>query len=104
MEKTDPVQGPIFIGRSWEEYLKMFDLKLDKLQDKRILDCAAGASSFTQYMSKKGFDSVAVDILYDKDPLFLYKKCNDHLKALINALKEIQDEFVWNFFKDLNDL
>lgn len=68
-----PIKGPIFIGRSWEEYLKMFDLDLDKLQNKSILDCAAGASSFTQYLSELGFNSLAVDILYDKDESFLKK-------------------------------
>ncbi len=53
-----------FLGRSYEEYLQMFDLNEDFLKDQRILDIAAGASSFTPRLSNKGYKIAAVDILY----------------------------------------
>ena len=56
----DRIKGPIFIGRTWLEYLKMFDLSSEELAGGKILDCAAGASSFTAEMSKRGFDVTAV--------------------------------------------
>src|SRR5512145_984917 len=95
------IEGPIFIGRSWAEYIKMFDLDLEKLKGKKILDCAAGASSFTSFMSKNGYDATAVDLLYDKDSKFLKNRCENHLQALVNALEKIEGEFVWSFFKNL---
>lgn len=98
------IEGPIFIGRSWAEYLKMFDLDLEKLNGKKILDCAAGASSFTSFMSKKGYDVTAVDLLYNNDSEFLKNRCEEHLQALINALEGIEGQFVWSFFKNLEEL
>lgn len=99
-----PIEGPIFIGRSWEEYIKMFNLDLNQLQNKKILDCAAGASSFTSFMSKSGFDAMAADLLYDKNPKFLQSRCEEHLNALIDSLAKMEKEFVWSFFKNLDEL
>ena len=62
------VEGPIFIGRTCTEYIKMFNLDLEDIAGEKILDCAAGASSFTAMMSKKGFDIKAVDIIYNETP------------------------------------
>jgi ubiquinone/menaquinone biosynthesis C-methylase UbiE len=98
------IQGPIFIGRSWEEYIKMFNLNLDALHDDKILDCAAGASSFTPHMAKKGLDVTAVDLMYNNDPDVLCKKSKEHLEALVESLRKVDDNFVWDFFKDLKDL
>jgi ubiquinone/menaquinone biosynthesis C-methylase UbiE len=104
MDKPFKIEGPIFIGRSWAEYLKMFDLNLKNLNNKKILDCAAGASSFTNFLSKNGIDASAVDILYDEDPEFLKKRCKEHLMALVESLGKMEYEFVWSFFKNLDDL
>jgi ubiquinone/menaquinone biosynthesis C-methylase UbiE len=98
------IEGPIFIGRSCTEYLKMFNLDLQDLKDKKILDCAAGASSFTAKMTGRGYDVKAVDILYGKDPSFLQKRCKDHLIALVSALSKLEGHFVWNFFENLDEL
>lgn len=104
MKSHAKIEGPIFIGRSWAEYIKMFDLDLEMLNGKKILDCAAGASSFTNFMSKKGYDITAVDLLYDKDSEFLKNRCEEHLHALIDALEKIEGEFNWSFFKNLDEL
>lgn len=104
MKFRGKVEGPIFIGRSWIEYLKMFDLDLKKLQGKRILDCAAGASSFTSFMSENGFDIVAVDLLYGKNPDFLENRCKEHLEALVTALEDMENQFSWSFFNNLDEL
>ncbi len=97
------IEGPIFIGRTWSEYLKMFDLKEDDLVNGRILDCAAGASSFTAEMTKQGYDVVALDILYNEDPDELIDKYRSHMKVLIEGLTSVNN-FVWNFFSDVEDL
>ena len=41
----------VFIGRTFEEYLQMFKLKEADLVGRRILDCPAGACSFTAISS-----------------------------------------------------
>jgi SAM-dependent methyltransferase len=97
------IKGPIFIGRSWSEYLKMFSLDDYDLVSGRILDCAAGASSFTAHMSGMGCDVVAVDIMYDELPDDLAVKCREHMDVLVQGLASV-DSFVWSFFKDIDEL
>jgi hypothetical protein len=97
------VEGPIFIGRTWTEYLKMFDLSAEDLIKGKILDCAAGASSFTAEMSKKGYDVTALDIMYDKEADVLCNKYNEHMEILVEGLGNY-DHFVWKFFSDPEDL
>jgi Methyltransferase domain len=97
------VEGPIFIGRTWTEYIKMFNLVPEDIVEEKILDCAAGASSFTAVMSKKGFDIKAVDIIYKETPDVLSVKCKEHLELLVDGLNSF-DHFVWSFFSDVEDL
>ncbi|MGZ7070142.1 MAG: methyltransferase domain-containing protein [Methanobacterium sp.] len=98
------IKGPIFIGRSYHEYLRMFNLDPDKLKNEKILDCAAGASSFTAWMNKKGVDVKAIDLLYDENPSFLQNRCIEHLSALLEALSDIESYFVWDYFNDLDEI
>jgi len=97
------IKGPIFIGRTWKEYLRMFNLNLDDLIDGKVLDCAAGASSFTAEMSNRGHDVRAVDILYNEEADLLCDKCKEHMEVLVEGLASV-DSFIWSFFRDLEDL
>ena len=104
MNQKSEIKGPIFIGRSWSEYMKMFNLEKAYLKNKKILDCAAGASSFTAHLANQGFDITAVDILYDLKPDELENKCYEHLKLLVKSLSEIKSSFVWSFFPNVGEL
>jgi ubiquinone/menaquinone biosynthesis C-methylase UbiE len=104
MQHESIIKGPIFIGRGWLEYMKMFNLEEASLANLKILDCAAGASSFTAHLANQGFDIRAVDILYDLKPDELENKCNQHLKMLVKSLSELKNHFVWNFFRNLSEL
>ena len=81
----------------------MFDLSIEDLVNGKILDCAAGASSFTAEMSKRGYEVMALDILYDEDPDVLCDKYQEHMKVLIEGLASV-DSFIWNFFPNIEDL
>ena len=104
MNQKSEIKGPIFIGRGWSEYMKMFNLEKAYLKNKKILDCAAGASSFTAHLANQGFDITAVDILYDLKPDELENKCYEHLKLLVKSLSEIKSSFVWSFFPNVGEL
>ncbi len=97
------IEGPIFIGRTWAEYLKMFNIGSEELFEGKILDCAAGASSFTAELSKRGGDAVAVDLLYNETANDLCDKYSEHMSVLLEGL-ESTDHFVWKFFSNLDDL
>ena len=81
----------------------MFDLSSDELAGGKILDCAAGASSFTAEMTRRGFDVTAVDLLYNEDANVLCDRCREHMEILVEGLGSV-DHFVWSFFSDLEDL
>lgn len=54
----------VFIGRTFYEYMLMFNLSEDELIGRKILDCPAGACSFTAIANKKGAVVTATDIAY----------------------------------------
>lgn len=102
------IQGPIFIGRTWREYEKMFNLEFENLSEMKILDCASGASSFRAHSAENGIDVTAVDLMYTEDAEDLCIKCNEHLKILVESLKKVEKKienmFVWKFFRDADEL
>jgi hypothetical protein len=53
-----------FFGRTFDEYLRFFALDEAALRRGRILDVAAGPSSFTAEAHARGISAVAVDPLY----------------------------------------
>jgi len=104
MEKKFNIDKIVFVGRNYDEYMKMFELHLSYLKNKRILDCAAGASSFTTELFKKGYDAIATDVLYDVDPYALEKKCENELSKVMQALSGVEDMYVWDYFKNPDEL
>lgn len=59
-----PVASIAFFGRTFEEYLRFFALAPSAIPGRRILDAAAGPSSFTAQACALGASAVAVDPLY----------------------------------------
>lgn len=104
MERKFNIDKIVVVGRSYEEYMKMFDLSLNYLKNKRILDCASGASSFTAELSTKGYDVIATDVLYDIDPDVLEEKCENDLLKVMETLSGVEDMYVWNYFKTPDEL
>ena len=51
-------------GRSYEEYLRMFDLRPDDLKG-RILGCADGPASFNSELTRRGGRVISADPLYE---------------------------------------
>jgi ubiquinone/menaquinone biosynthesis C-methylase UbiE len=92
------------LGRSFEEYLKMFALDNEKLAGESFLDCAAGASSFASEMGKKGYRCMAVDMGYGVPVEVMEKRCRNDFKALLDAHSELASKKDWNFFKDSEDM
>ena len=48
-------------GRTFEEYCAFFDLKLQNLKGKKVLDCPSGASSFVQTLKQNDIFAKGVD-------------------------------------------
>ena len=68
---TLQLENIVITGRTFEEYSAFFDLNLEDLKHKKVLDCPSGASSFVATVSKNGIEAKGVDVIYgfDKDSI-----------------------------------
>lgn len=94
----------IFIGRTFEEYLNMFSLSVNELKGRKILDCPAGACSFTAIGNKAGLDVTACDIAYNHSVDDLENKGLQDIDHAMEQMERAKNNYVWDFFKDIKDL
>ncbi len=103
MYKQLNLKNIVLIGRTFEEYYKMFDL--DNLpKNEQILDVASGASSFCAEANAKGYNVTASDRIYSLSPSEIEQKCRQDLDMVVKQLPDIADLYVWTFFKDIQAL
>ncbi len=101
MDKQLDLKDVVLIGRTFEEYCKMFDLDSNLLKNEIILDVASGVSSFCAEANREGFNVTASDRIYSSSPLEIEQKCRQDLDMVVKQLPDIADLYVWNFFKDI---
>jgi hypothetical protein len=94
----------VFIGRTFEEYLDMFSLSKEELEGRKILDCPAGACSFTAVGNKLGLDVTACDIAYYHSGEDLKNKGLQDIEHAMERVQRAQDNFKWDYFKDIEGL
>ncbi|WDL96688.1 methyltransferase domain-containing protein [Alicyclobacillus sp. ALC3] len=94
----------IFIGRTYDEYVRMFDLREADIAGKRILDCPGGACSFAAHASSLGTEVMAADVLYELDgPVLLAKGAAD-LQRLRKGMAGAKEDYVWDEFCNVDGL
>lgn len=94
----------VFIGRTFEEYIAMFSLSSEELEGKKILDCPAGACSFTAISQQKGLDVTACDIAYYHPEEALANKGKKDLEHAMESVEKAKAQYVFDYFKDVADL
>ncbi len=94
----------IAIGRTLDEYSRMFDLRFTELKNTQILDAGGGVSSFTAEANELGFDAKSADRLYKYSPEELEPKCRQDLAEMISKLPAVKDNYNWGFYKDIETL
>ncbi|NRD80876.1 SAM-dependent methyltransferase [Bacillus sp. BRMEA1] len=94
----------VFIGRTFEEYLNMFSITQGELQGKKILDCPAGACSFTAVGNKSGLDVTACDIAYYHSGEDLKNKGLKDIEHTMEHMQKAQSNFKWDYFNDIEAL
>jgi hypothetical protein len=94
----------VFIGRTFEEYLDMFSLSEEELQGKKILDCPAGACSFTAVGNKSGLDVTACDIAYYHSGQDLKNKGLKDIEHAMEHMQKAQNNYKWDYFNDIEGL
>ena len=94
-------QGVAMTCRSFEEYESMFMLDETMLTTGKILDIAAGASSFTAECISRGYDATACDPLYKLSDDQIYEFGKQQLSIASEKLNSKKDAFNWNYYKDI---
>lgn len=98
------IERVVFIGRTYEEYCDMFQLQDKDIQNKKILDCPAGACSFTAVANLKGGDVTACDVVYQFDGEALHEKGLQDVIHTMEHMEIAKDNYIWNYFSNVEDL
>ena len=93
-----------FFGRTYDEYLKMFDLTEDHLRKIKVLDCPAGASSFTAEALRKGLSVTACDVLYDLSVKELVRKGCEDIRHVFERFDEVSHLYTWKYYRNKEEV
>ncbi|WP_138494417.1 SAM-dependent methyltransferase [Paenibacillus pinistramenti] len=94
----------VFIGRTFEEYRSMFSLSEEELRGRRILDCPAGACSFTAIASQKGAEVTAADIAYHHPFEQLVDKGLQDIEHAMLSMEKARSNYLWDYFGSVEGL
>lgn len=87
--------------RGFDEYKRMFDLP-DRLEGKRILDIAGGASSFTVDCCSRGIDAQAVDPRYAYAPEIVLADAREEIETSTEKLRSLAHRFDWSYYGNID--
>ncbi len=88
----------LFLGRTFEEYLDLFELERSDLTAGPILDCPGGPSSFTAVASALGTPVTAVDPMYDRSLAELEAECTESIERNMAQVREKRDLFDFDYY------
>lgn len=97
LEQTVP------FGRSLREYELMFSLSAADRRS-RILDCAAGPSSFNAELTAAGGDVRSIDPLYQFGGAEIQRQFFSTLDRVIEQVRATPQNWVWSYHRDPEDL
>ena len=90
-------------GRSFEEYLLMFNLKKEDL-NKRNLGCSDGPASFNSVLTRQGGQIVSLDPLYGYSRGEIQDRINKTFDEVVAQVEQNKDEFIWSMITTPTEL
>jgi SAM-dependent methyltransferase len=90
------------LGRTFEEYVHLFDLDPEALVGRRILDCPSGPASFVAEASRRGIDAVGADVAYRAPPGALARRCRRDFEDAAAQHRAKRGLFTWEFYGDVD--
>ncbi|MXV73159.1 class I SAM-dependent methyltransferase [Candidatus Poribacteria bacterium] len=90
-------------GRSFDEYLDMFNLSEDDLA-RDIVDVGGGPASFNTGMHQRGTPIISVDPIYRYSEVELRQRIQETHKDIITQAFGNRDKFVWTKFASVDEL
>ncbi len=101
--KKFELEDIVIIGRTFEEYYKMFELN-EISKDNKVLDTASGVSSFCAEANLKGYNVTAADRIYSFPSHVIEKKCAKDLEVVLEKLHDVINSYKWDYYKDIDGL
>ena len=90
-------------GRSFKEYVRMFNLT-DAELNLRILGCGDGPASFNSEMAKRGKRAISVDPIYQLSAEEIRQRIDETYVNIISQTYENQEKFVWRTIPSVEEL
>ena len=90
-------------GRSFDEYVAMFDLSRQDLAS-RILGCGDGPASFNCILTGRGGHIVSVDPIYHFSAAEIGSRIDEIYEEVINQTEKNKAEFVWDNISSVEEL
>jgi hypothetical protein len=81
-------------GRSFQEYVRMFNLTPTDLQSS-ILDCAGGPASFNAGMYRQGHRVLSCDPIYQFTAAEISQRIRDTYLTVVEGVRTHSDCYVW---------
>lgn len=82
-------------GRSYDEYVRMFDLRDEQL-GQRILGCADGPAAFNAELTHRGGQIMSCDPLYGYSSAEIKARINECFELVLRQTRNNADGFVWS--------
>jgi len=90
-------------GRSFAEYRRMFTLSESDLSG-RILGCGDGPASFNAEATEDQRSVISCDPIYAFTATEIERRVRECYDIVIDQVKQNRDAFVWNDYRDADDL
>jgi hypothetical protein len=90
------------IGRTFEEYVAMFDLSPEALAGDRVLDCPSGVGSVVATGRDRGLRTTGADILYGRSRDDIAETARGDCETTVDQLRETRELFTWDWYGDLD--
>jgi len=90
-------------GRSFDEYVKMFDLSHGDLA-KKLISFGDGPAAFNAVLSGAGGHVVSIDPIYQFDKQQIKQRINETFNTVMEQTKNNLDKFIWKDIKSLEEL
>ncbi len=90
-------------GRSFDEYIRMFNLSPKDLK-KKIIGCGDGPACFNAEMYKLGHKVTSCDPLYQLSGDHIKKQIDDTFENVLEQTQKNKDRFMWNTIKSVKEL
>ena len=89
------------VGRTYNEYKRMFDVTKESLVGQKVLDVAAGVSSFCAIGNAVGLNITAIDPAYYFMADEIETKAEEDLETVLTKLAFNKSHYNWGFYHDI---